>query len=96
MAATCATAMFSARTNSTNGTRRIGKQSAGDGVMPSEAEIQYECAFTYMNAGFRKNLTDAFSVDANGVDSASDIGRLTRRWHDRARFCRTTVTYIWP
>jgi hypothetical protein len=63
--------------------------------MPSQAEIQCECAFIYMNAVFRKNLTDAFSVDENGVDTASDTGRRTRRWHDRARFCRTTVTCIW-
>ena len=54
--------------------------------MPSRVEIQCECAFTYMNAVFRKNLTDVFSVDATAVDTASDTGRRTRRWHDRARF----------
>ncbi len=42
--------------------------------MPSQAEIQCECAFTYMNAVFRKNLTDALSVDAHDVDKASDTG----------------------
>jgi len=62
--------------------------------MPSQAEIQCECAFTYLNAVFRKNLTDVFSVDATAVDTASDTGRRTRRWHDRARFCWTTVTCI--
>ena len=39
--------------------------------MPSRVEIQCECAFTYMNAVFRKNLTDADAVDANHVDTAS-------------------------
>ena len=62
--------------------------------MPCRVEIQCECAFTYMNAVFRKNLTDAFSVDAIAVDTAFGTGRRTRRWHDRARFCRTTVTCI--
>jgi hypothetical protein len=41
-------------------------------VVPSQAEIQCECAFTYMNAVFRKNLTDALAVDANDIDTASD------------------------
>ena len=40
--------------------------------MPSRVKIQCECAFTYMNAVFRKNLTDALAVDANDVDNASD------------------------
>jgi hypothetical protein len=87
--------MLSARTNATNETRKVGRQSGGDGAMPSRAEIQCECAFTYMNAVFRKNLTDALSVDANDVDAASDTGRRTRLWYDRARFRRTTVTCIW-
>jgi hypothetical protein len=34
--------------------------------------MQCECAFTFMNAVFRKNLTDALAVDANHVDTASD------------------------
>jgi hypothetical protein len=51
--------MLSARTNATNETRKVGKQSGGDGAMPSQAEIRCECAFTYMNEVFRKNLTDA-------------------------------------
>ena len=38
---------------------QVGKQSGGDGSVPSQAEIQRECAFTYMNAVSRKNLTDA-------------------------------------
>ena len=40
--------------------------------MLSQAEIQCECAFTYTNAVFRTNLTDALAVDANHVDTASD------------------------
>ena len=63
--------------------------------MPSQAEIQYECAFTYMNAVFRRNLTDALAVDANDVDTASDTGGALAEVRDRARFCRTSATYIW-
>jgi hypothetical protein len=51
--------MLSARTNATNETRKVGKQSRCDGTVPFQAEIRCECAFTYMNAVFRKNLTDA-------------------------------------
>jgi hypothetical protein len=63
--------------------------------VPSQAEIQCECAFTYMNAVFRKNLTDALAVDANDVDTASDTGGALNDGRDRARFCRTTATCIW-
>jgi hypothetical protein len=51
--------MLSARTNATNETRKVGKQSGGVGTVPFQAEIRCECAFTYMNAVFRENLTDA-------------------------------------
>jgi hypothetical protein len=61
----------------------------------SQAEIQYECAFTYMNAVFRRNLTDALAVDANDVDTASDTGGALAEVRDRARFGRTTATCIW-
>ena len=40
--------------------------------MPIQAEVQCECAFTYMNAVSRKNLTSALAVDANDVDTAAD------------------------
>ena len=40
--------------------------------MPSQAEIRCECAFNYMNAVSRKNLTSALAVDANDVDTAAD------------------------
>ena len=42
--------------------------------MPSRVEIQCECAFTYMNAVFRKNLTDARPQDANDERTALDTG----------------------
>ena len=42
--------------------------------MPSRVKIQCECAFTYMNAVFRKNLTDRLAVDTNDLDTASDTG----------------------
>ena len=64
--------MLSARTNSTNETRKVGKQSGGDGAVPSQAEIRCGCAFTYMNAVFRKNLTEALVGDANDEDTARD------------------------
>jgi hypothetical protein len=63
--------------------------------VPSQAEIQCECAFTYMNAVFRKNLTDDVAVDANDVDTASDTGGALNGRRDRARFCRTNATCIW-
>ena len=63
--------------------------------MPSRVEIQCECAFTYMNAVFRKNLTDALAVDANQVDTASDTSGAFGDGRDRARFCRTTATCFW-
>ena len=63
--------------------------------MPSRAAIQRKCAFTYMNAVSRKNLTDALTVDANHVDTASDTGGAFGDGRDRARFCRTKATCIW-
>jgi hypothetical protein len=87
--------MLSARTNAKNETRKVGKQSGGDGAVPSQAEIQCECAFTYMNAVFRKNLTDASAVDANDVDTACDSGSALNDGRDRARFCRTNATCMW-
>jgi hypothetical protein len=85
----------SARERETNETRKVGKQSGGDGAVPSQAEIQCECAFTHMNAVFRKNLTDALAVDANGVDTASDTGGALNDGRERARFCRMNATCIW-
>jgi hypothetical protein len=52
--------------------------------MPSQAEIRCECAFTYMNAVSRKNLTDARAVDANDVDTASENRRRIRRWQEQS------------
>ena len=67
----------------------------GDGAVPSQAQIQCECAFTYMNAVFRKNLTDALAVDANHADIASHTSGAFGDGRDRARFCRTKATCIW-
>ena len=63
--------------------------------MPSQAEIQCECAFTYKNAVFRKNLTAALAVGANQVNTASDTSGALGDGSARARFCRTTATCIW-
>jgi hypothetical protein len=45
--------------------------------VPSQAEIRCECAFTYMNAVFRKNLTESMAVDANDEDATPDTGGAT-------------------
>ena len=63
--------------------------------MPSQEEIRCECAFTYMNAVSRKNLTVALAVDANDVDTPADTGGALDGDRDRARFRRTTATCIW-
>jgi hypothetical protein len=63
--------------------------------VPSQVEMRCECAFTYMNAVFRKNLTEALAVGANGVDGTSDTGGALDDDTDRARPCRTTGTCIW-
>jgi hypothetical protein len=52
----------------------VAKQLGGDGAVPSQAEIRCGCAFTYMNAVFRKNLTEALAGDANHDDTALDTG----------------------
>jgi hypothetical protein len=83
----------SARTNATSETRKVGKQSGGDGAVPSQVEIRCECAFTYMNAVFRKNLTDALAVDANDVDTAAaETSGALDDGRNRARFLRTKAT----
>ena len=53
--------MLSARTNATNKTRRLDDRQEVDGAVPSQVEIQCECAFTYMNAISGENLTSVFS-----------------------------------
>ncbi len=87
--------MLSARTNATNETRKVGRRSGGDSAVPSRAEIQCECAFTYMNAVSRKNLTGALAVDANDLDTAGDTGGALDDGRDGARFCRMIGTCIW-
>ena len=42
--------------------------------MPSQVEIRYGRAFTYMNAVFRKNLTEALAINANDEDTALGTG----------------------
>jgi hypothetical protein len=60
-----------------------------------QSRIQSECALTYKNAVFWKNLTDALPIDANHVGTASDTSDALGDGRDRARFCRTTATCIW-
>jgi len=56
----------------------------GDDAVPSQVQIQCECAFTYQNALFQKNLTDARVVNPNDVDTASDIGGGAQRWQGQS------------
>ena len=63
---------------------QVGRQAGDDGAVPSRVEIQCECAFTYMNAVIRKNLTDALAADANDVDTASDTKRRIRQWQGQS------------
>ena len=44
---------------------QVGRQAEGDGVVPPRAEIQCECAFTYMNASSRRNLSGALTAEMN-------------------------------
>jgi len=73
---------------------RVGRQAGNDGAVPSRVEIQCECAFTYMNAVIRNNLTDALAVDANELDTASDTSGAFGDGRDRARFRRTIATWL--
>jgi hypothetical protein len=77
-----------------NETRKIGKV-GGDGAVPTQMEIQCECAFSYKNALFQKNLTDARAINANDVDIASDTGGAFNDGTDGARYCWTRATCIW-
>jgi hypothetical protein len=59
MAALLSDAMLSSRTNATNETRKVGKQSGGDSAGAVSGGDSVEVRVTYMNAVSRKNLTDA-------------------------------------
>ena len=61
--------------------------------MLSRAAIQRKCAFTYMNAVFRKNLTEALAGDANDEDTALDPGGAFSAVTGTALSRRTIVTW---
>jgi hypothetical protein len=67
----------------------------GDDAVPSQVEIRCGCAFTYMNAVFRKNLTEALAGDANDEDTAVDPGGAFSNVTGIALSRRTIVTYTW-
>ena len=52
--------------------------------MPSQARIQCECAFTYMNAVSGKNLTGVFSSMEVDAGVRTRHRRRTRRCHGRS------------
>ena len=53
-----------------------------------------ECAFTYMNAAFRQNLSVVFTLDGNNAASHATPAAHSAMSRTRARFCRTTATPI--
>ena len=63
--------------------------------MLSRAAIRRRCAFTYMNAVSRKNLTDARAVNANDVRNALDRGAAFGGVIDVAPSRRMTATCKW-
>jgi hypothetical protein len=75
------TAMLSARTNATNETRQVGKQSGGDSGCCLGRRFGGTARSPYMNAVSRKNLTDARAVNANDVPQGARHRRRIRRCH---------------
>ena len=67
----------------------------GDGAVPSQVEIRCGCAFTYMNAVFRKNLTEALAINANDEDTALDTGAAFGGVTGIATSRRMTATCMW-
>jgi len=61
--------------------------------VPSQMEIR--CAFTYMNAVFRKNLTEALAINANDEDTALGTGGAFDGVTGIALSRRTIVTCTW-
>ena len=60
--------------------------------MPSQAKIRCECAFTYMNAVFRQNLTESMAVDVNDDHATLDASRALCGATGIALSRRTIVT----
>jgi hypothetical protein len=60
--------------------------------MPSQTEIQCECAFTYMNARSRQNLSDAATAAMNRARSGRRKGGALDNGIGMALSRRTTVT----
>ena len=63
--------------------------------MLSRAAIQRKCAFTYMNAVSRKNLTDTRAGNANDVRTALDPGAAFGGVTGIATSRRMTATCMW-
>ena len=63
--------------------------------MLSRAAIQRKCAFPYMNAVSRKNLTDARAVNPNDVRTALDTGAAFGGVTGIAPSRRMTATCMW-
>jgi hypothetical protein len=65
----------------------------GDDAVPSQVEIRCGCAFTYMNAVFRKNLTEALAINANDEDTVLGTGGAFYGVTGIALSRRTIVTW---
>lgn len=63
--------------------------------MRSRAAIRWKCAFTYMNAVSRKNLTDARAVNANDLRTALDTGAAFSGVTGIAPSRQMIVTCMW-
>jgi hypothetical protein len=63
--------------------------------LPSEAFIQCVCAFTYMNASSRRNLSDAPTTEMNGARNGPDKGSALGGVTGMARSRRMVVTCMW-
>jgi len=74
-------------------TRWSERRAEGDDAVPSQVEIRCVCAFTYMNAVFRKNLTEALAGDASDEDTALDPGGAFSGVTGIALSRRTIVTW---
>jgi hypothetical protein len=87
--------MFSERTDVANETRRLEDRQEMTARCRLDSRFSASAPSPYMNAVFRKNLTDGLTVDANHVDIASDTSGAFGNGRERARFCRTIATCIW-
>jgi hypothetical protein len=74
---------------------QVGRQAGGDGAVPSQAEIQCECAFTYRNASSRRNLSGASTAEMNRARNGPGKGGAHDSVTGIALSRRMIVTCMW-